>query len=229
MRGGPDGEGPEREGPDGGGTVAGDNGTWEVILDERKALASDLGAVGTDAWETRSLCDDWTVRDVVAHMTATSKLSGPKFLFKIAGAGFNLGRLQRRDIAMERGDSPAETLSRFEAQLDSRGRPPGPLDTMLGEVLVHSEDVRRPLGIAHRYPTEALTRLADFYAGSNLIIGGKRRVDGVTLRATDTDWSHGAGPVAAGPMLEIVLGITGRRNALDRLEGAGVDTLRARS
>lgn len=202
---------------------------WPTIDDERKALASDLEALGAAQWETASLAAAWTVRDVVAHMTATSKLGGPKFFVKLAGSGFSLGRLQARDIKVERGLSPAETLSRFKAQLDSRGRPPGPVDTMLGEVIVHSEDIRRPLRIAHDYPTGALTRVADFYCGSNLIIGGKRRVEGVTLRATDAEWSHGNGPVASGPILEIVLAITGRRPGLDRLEGEGVETLRARS
>ena len=56
-----------------------------VIDAERKALASDLDGLDDDAWNTPSMCGDWTVRDVVAHMTATSKLSAPKFFTKFAG------------------------------------------------------------------------------------------------------------------------------------------------
>ena len=34
---------------------------------------------------------------------------------------------------------------------------------------------------------------ADFLKGSNLIIGTKRRIAGLTLRATDAEWSTGTG------------------------------------
>jgi uncharacterized protein (TIGR03083 family) len=202
---------------------------WPVIDAERKALASDLDGLGDAGWDTPSLCSDWTVRDVVAHMTATSKLSGPTFFLKFAGSGFSLTRVQMKGIGVERGSSQSETLARFKQQIDSRGRPPGPIDAMLGEVIVHSEDIRRPLGLTHTYPTDALARVAQFYARSNLIIGGKRRVNGLTLRATDAEWSHGTGPVVSGPILDLAMAITGRPAVLDNLSGEGVDTLRART
>src|SRR5215468_6950584 len=182
---------------------------WATIDGERDALASDLSSCSPDAWATASLCDDWTIEEVVAHMIATSQMSAPKFFVKFTGSGFSLPKMQAKDIAAERGANPAETLSKFKGRVDSRGRPPGPVDTMLGEVMVHSEDIRRPLGIAHTYPTDALARVADFYVKSNLVIGGKRRVDGVTLQATDIDWSHGSGPAVSGPILDIVLATTG--------------------
>jgi uncharacterized protein (TIGR03083 family) len=99
---------------------------------------------------------------------------------------------------------------------------------MLGETLIHGEDIRRALGIEHSYPTEAAVAAADFYKGSNLILGAKRRITGLSLRATDAEWSHGSGPEAAGPILSLVLAMTGRKGALDDLSGAGVEELRAR-
>jgi hypothetical protein len=62
------------------------------------------------------------------------------------------------------------------------------------QLVVHSGDIRRPLGIAHAYSPEALTGAADFYKSSNLLIGAKKRIAGLTLRATDVDWSTGTGP-----------------------------------
>ena len=70
--------------------------------------------------------------------------------------------------------------------------------------------------------------MTDFYAGSNVLIGGKRRVAGLTLQATDTDWSHGSGPLVSGPARALMLATTGRKAALDELSGPGVETLRAR-
>jgi uncharacterized protein (TIGR03083 family) len=202
---------------------------WPAIHAERKALAAELDGISEEAWGTRSLCSDWTVQDVLAHMTATSKLSGASFFPKLIGSGFSLHRMQAKDIARERGSSGAEALAGFKAQLDSTGRPPGPVETMLGEVLVHSADIRRPLGLSHAYPPEPLMQAADFYKGSNLIVGTKKRIDGVTLRATDVGWSHGDGPLVAGPMLSLLLAMTGRKAALDDLTGEGVTVLRSRT
>jgi hypothetical protein len=60
------------------------------------------------------------------------------------------------------------------------------------------------------------------------VIGGKKRVAGLTLRATDTDWSAGEGPEVRGPAIAILLAISGRAAGLDDLAGEGVETLRPR-
>ena len=127
-----------------------------------------------------------------------------------------------RPVASAPTDDPA---ARFEAVTTSVKHPPGPVDTWLGEVVVHSEDIRRPLGIAHDYPAAALTRVADFYTGSNLIIGAKRRIAGLTLRATDVTWSHGTGPEVSGRLADLIVAMTGRSADLS---GDGVTELRSR-
>jgi uncharacterized protein (TIGR03083 family) len=201
---------------------------WPVIHTERKALAADLQELSADQWSTASLCGEWTVGDVAAHMTATARMTPPVFFAKLAGTGFSLTRLQDKDIAREKGDSPADTLAHFEAIVTSVKHPPGPADTWLGETIIHGEDIRRPLGIRRDYPAGAVARVATFFTGSNLLIGAKRRIEGLTLRATDANWTHGSGPEASGPLLSLVLAMTGRKTALDDLTGEGVATLRAR-
>jgi uncharacterized protein (TIGR03083 family) len=202
---------------------------WLVIHAERKALAADLQVLDDAQWQASSLCGRWTIRDVTAHMTATAKITPPAFFAKLAMSGFSLERLQDKDIAVEKGTSTGDTLARFEAVENSTKHPPGPLDSWLGEAILHAEDIRRPLAIQHDYPTDAVVRLADFYKGSNLVVGTKRRIDGLTLRATDADWSHGSGPEVSGPILPLVMAMTGRKAALDDLTGDGVTTLRGRS
>jgi uncharacterized protein (TIGR03083 family) len=202
---------------------------WPVIHAERKSLAGDLRPLTDEQWATMSLCDGWTVRDVLAHMTSAANLTPPAFFATLIGSGFSFDKLQAKGIAAHRGGSPADTLAAFEQAETSVKHPPGPNDTWLGETIVHSEDIRRPLGIEHEYPTEAVVQVADFYKGSNMLIGSKKRIAGVTLRATDTDWSHGTGPEVAGPILSLVMAMTGRRAALDDLEGDGVAALRSRA
>lgn len=201
---------------------------WPTIHAERRALAGDLAGLSDEQWATPSLCSEWTVRDVLAHMTATAKITPPAFFGKLAGSGFSLAKLQGKDIARERGNSPADTLAGFEAVINSVKHPPGPLDTWLGEAVLHSQDIRTPLGIKHDYPVEALVKVADFYKGSNLIIGARKRIEGLSLRATDTEWSCGSGPEVSGPLLAILMAMTGRKAGLAELSGEGVATLQDR-
>lgn len=202
---------------------------WNLIHPERAALAADLAGLDRAQWATQSLCERWTVRDVLAHMTATAAMTPPMFFAKFLGSRFNFPAMSDKGIQGELGASEAETLDRFRAHLTSTTSPPGPIDSWVGETIVHSEDIRRPLGMTHTYAPEAVLRVADFYKRSNTLIGAKNRIAGVTLRATDTGWSHGSGPEAAGPLLSLVMAMTGRKVALDDLEGDGVEVLRSRT
>ena len=105
---------------------------WPVVRDERSALAADLAPLSEQQSTTPSLCSDWTVQDVLAHMTATAKVTPASFFPKLIGSGFNFGRMQAKDIAAERGGSGAETLSHYENVITSVKGPPGPKDTILG-------------------------------------------------------------------------------------------------
>ena len=201
---------------------------WPVVHAERRALANDLEGLTPEQWQTPSLCPDWTVHDVLAHMVATAKETPLGFLGGMVGSGFRMSAFTEKRIAAERAGGPAATLAAFRAVETSTSAPPGPKLSWLGEALVHAEDIRRPLGIAHHYPADSVTAVTDFYAGSNVLIGGKRRVEGVTLKATDADWSHGSGPVVSGPATALMLATAGRTAPLDELAGPGLQTLRSR-
>src|SRR5215472_4085201 len=202
---------------------------WPLIHAEREALAADLATLTDDQWATRSLCAEWTVRDVLGHMTATAKMTPPKFFADLGGAGFRFNAMNAKNIAREATPDPSDGLAEFRRHLKDTTHPPGPVEAMMGEAVIHSADIRRPLGMSREYPVEALTRVADFFKGSNLLIGAKRRIDGVTLRATDTGWSTGSGPEVTGPHLSLILAMTGRSAALADLSGEGVGTLKSRS
>jgi uncharacterized protein (TIGR03083 family) len=201
---------------------------WPVVHAERRALADDLQGLTPEQWRTPSLSEGRTVEQTLAHMTATAKMTPPRFFLKMAKAGFRFDRMTDAEVAAESAGGPAATLERFRAVEGSTSGPPGPTTSWLGETLVHAEDIRRPLRLAHTYPTDAVTKVIDFYAGSNLLIGGKRRVAGLMLRATDADWSHGSGPVVQGPAMALLMATAGRRAGLEDLDGPGLETLRSR-
>jgi uncharacterized protein (TIGR03083 family) len=201
---------------------------WPTIHGERRSLANELEGLSPEHWETPSLCADWSVHEVLAHLLSSAKMTPPKFFAKFAGAGFNFDKFAARQVAVERAGGPPATLAAFRAATERESAPPGPKETWLGETIVHGEDIRRPLGIKHDYPMPALTRTLTFYSRSNAIIGGRDRVAGLTLKATDADVSLGSGPLVEGPAIALVLAATGRKSALDELSGPGVDELRRR-
>jgi len=202
---------------------------WPLIHAEREALIADLATLTDGQWAARSLCASWTVRDVLGHMITTAKMTPPKFFISMARAGFRFNNMNAKGVAAEATAKPADGLAVFRSHLKDTTHPPGPVEAMLGEAVIHPADIRTPLGIAHQYPEEALTRVADFYKASNLIVGAKQRIDGLTLRATDTGWSTGSGPEVTGPHLSLILAMTGRSAALADLSGEGLGTLKSRS
>lgn len=201
---------------------------WPTIHAERKALGDDLSNLTDAQWKTPSLCEGWDVHECLAHQVATAKLTVGSFFASFIGAGFNMDKMQQKQVVVESQGGPSATLAGWRAVESSTASPPGPKDSWLGEILVHAEDIRRPLGIAHDYPAPWVTRAIDFYSRSNAIIGGKKRVAGVTLKATDTEWSHGTGPLVEGPAIALLMAASGRKAFLDDLSGLGVETLRSR-
>jgi uncharacterized protein (TIGR03083 family) len=201
---------------------------WPTIHAERKALADDLADLTAEQWATQSLCTEWNVHQVLAHQLTAAKMTPPKFFLKFAAAGFNFNKYAAKEVAIDSAGGPAATLAAFRAAMPRETAPPGPKETWLGEAFVHGEDIRRPLGINRDYPLPEVARAIAFYARSNVIIGGRTRVAGLTLKATDTDFSVGTGPLVEGPAVSLLLAAAGRKSALDELSGPGVETLRER-
>ena len=92
----------------------------------------------------------------------------------------------------------------------------------LTEAVVHHQDMRRPLGFPRAIPEERLRVALGVIANRpGTGTGGTRRRRGVTLTATDIDWSIGSGTEVSGPGEAILMALAGRRDALDELSGDG--------
>src|SRR5437899_2916883 len=104
-------------------------GAWNLVADERRALAGDLANLTQEQWQTRSLCDAWTVHEVLGHQIATAVMTPPKFLAQLASAGFNFTKMSHKDVAKHTAAAPADTLAAFRAVETSTKHPPGPFDS----------------------------------------------------------------------------------------------------
>ncbi|WP_217145833.1 maleylpyruvate isomerase family mycothiol-dependent enzyme [Streptomyces sp. AC627_RSS907] len=203
-------------------------GFWPLIHGERAALAADLADLSEDRWATPSLCAGLTVREVLAHLTAGASLNGVRWLAGVIRCRFDFDRQVAMRLAEQLGATPAETLERFRRVVPSRTKPPLPAVAMLGETLVHAEDIRRPLGIRRDYPAEVVTRVAEYYQGSDLVVPAKGRIGGLRLVAQDGPFETGSGALVSGSTLALTMAMTGRAAYLDDLEGDGVERLRER-
>lgn len=201
---------------------------WPLIQTERAALAADLADLTDGQWATTSLCTGLSVREVLAHLTASANLNAVRWMAGVIRCRFDFDKMVAMRLAEHLGASPAETLERFRRSVPSRTKPPVPVMALLGEAIVHGEDIRRPLGIRHPYPVDTLTRVAEYYRSTDQVVLAKGRVDGLRLVATDGPFTAGSGPVVSGTTVALILAMTGRGAYCDDLEGDGVETLRAR-
>jgi uncharacterized protein (TIGR03083 family) len=142
--------------------------------------------------------------------------------------GFNFSKFMDNFLVQFNQGSNADVLAGFAKTVENPKNPPGPKYVALGEFMCHGEDIRRAVGSCGEHPAEHLVALAEMYKETGAPIRGKKRLDGLRLRATDTDWTTGDGPEVAGPAMDLILAMTGRSAALDSCEGDGVSILRQR-
>jgi uncharacterized protein (TIGR03083 family) len=203
--------------------------TWKFIHGERSGMADTLGSLSSEQWSTLSWCQGWSVQDTAGHILAAAEQTPLNFYKELLMAGFRFHVFTDRAAKRLAGIGPDELVRRLRARTTTTNHPPAPVMAMLGEIVVHGEDIRRPLGLDHQSPEPALVAVADSWKNSNLLIGAKRRIAGLRLRATDTEWSHGDGPEVSGPLVSLILAMVGRKQVHPDLAGDGLVVLSNRA
>lgn len=207
------------------------SGLWPSVHTERAALADDLADLTDGQWTTTSLCTEFTVREVLAHLTAGASLTFPRWMAGVIRCRFDFDKQVALRLAEHLGDSPTDTLARFRRSVTSTTTPLGRRGSPVGalaETVVHAEDIRRPLGIRRDYPSKVATQVAENFRGTDLVVLAKGRVKDLRLEATDGPFSAGSGPLVSGPTVALIMAMTGRAAYCDELGGDGVATLRER-
>lgn len=200
---------------------------WANVHAERAGLVDDLSGDPHLDWTTPSLCAGWDIRDVVAHLAATATLSRWRFFGEFLRAGFSPDRIVDRQIDLARSRPAAESLDALQSAIYCTASPPQPTITRVIEIVVHGEDVRRPLRIDHDYVTTHVGAALRFLARDRRS-GAKARMTGLELHATDTDIAVGHGEWVEGPAVSLLLAVCGRCAALADLSGPGHAELRRR-
>jgi uncharacterized protein (TIGR03083 family) len=195
---------------------------------ERAALADELAGIGQHQWHQPSLCGRWSIEEVVAHLTAVASIGRLRWIASVVGARFDFDQHNDRRLVECRGANPAETLERFRGVIDSTVAPTRHTAALLGEVIVHGQDIRRPLGLVRTPAVDTVTTVARFYASRNFTVPSRSAIAGVRLQATDGPFASGSGPLVRGTTLALTMAMAGRGDYYDDLTGPGLPIIRAR-
>lgn len=196
---------------------------------ERRALADYAEGLDDAAWATPSLCTAWTVREVVAHLTLTTRATIPFLVRAAIRARGSFDRMEAEEARRRAAAfAPGELVEQLRESAASSRRFPGstPMDPLM-DLVVHAQDIARPLGRAYRSPSRVVVASLGHVA-ANRFLGGPRRVAGLELVATDADRSSGAGPQVRGTAEDLLLVAAGRPAGLAGLAGPGVGVLAGR-
>jgi uncharacterized protein (TIGR03083 family) len=204
--------------------------TWASIASGRTALSDYLDGLTAADWSRPSLCAGWTVKDVAAHMLVIPTMSKGKVFGSFLRSGFNLDKMNATLVAQQTSAmSNADIAAATRASAGSRSMPPGlKLPGVLTELAVHASDIAGGVGTPFALPVDTYVAALDHVKNVQPVLGTKKRIAGLTLRATDAAWSTGSGPAVEGPAQQLLLAVTGRRSGLEQLSGDGLATLRAR-
>lgn len=198
---------------------------WDHTVAQRQALADILRGLTDEQWEHPSLCEGWRVRDVAAHVISSPQLDWGASLRVLPGLWRGYNGMIFHDVLRRGQASPEDILAQFDRFAAVR-RGPAVVTHVepLLDILVHTQDIVRPLGIDHHMPPEAAAVAAD-RARLLRMAGGRIRSLGMT--ATDTDWARGDDALVEGTMEELLMLCTGRAPRWERLMGEGVADARA--
>ena len=200
------------------------------IADERRGLADQLSGLTDEQRATQSLCSEWSVQDVAAHLIVPLEVSIPKFMLAMLVCRGNFDRANVR-LARQQSQRPFEEIvETLRRKADTRFTPPGGgPEAPLTDVLVHGLDIRWPLQLTRQVPAERLrTSLTYLTTPAARDLVPKGLLDGLRLEAIDVDWAHGSSPVVSDNAEALLLAMTGRTIALSHLDGDGVAALRSR-
>ncbi|MEU4421725.1 maleylpyruvate isomerase family mycothiol-dependent enzyme [Actinoplanes sp. NPDC024001] len=203
----------------------------EMIADERRRLADLVDSLTEEQLQTRSLCAAWTAKEVVGHLVAVVAASNTAALKLLLTSGFSIHKANAR-LAAQTAERPAPELAALlREHATNPFRPPVVGHPgALTDLQIHSQDIRRPLGLPHQLRPERMRISLDFLVGGRAVgFTPKKRPAGLRFETTDLDWAHGAGPAVRGTGEAVMLALAGREAAFADLDGDGVAVLRRRA
>jgi len=173
-------------------------------------LADLLASVPVETWDAPSLCTNWHVRHVVAHMTMPARFTPEQFGAEMAAVGGDFTALSDTVAARDASLPLADHVDALRSPLLHAWQPPGGgAAGALSHAVIHSLDVTVALDRPAVAPDDAVVAVLDQLTAANGALFGVD-LSGVRLEAADTDWSWGSGDAVRGDSGHLVALLSGR-------------------
>jgi uncharacterized protein (TIGR03083 family) len=196
---------------------------------ERARLLETLEGLTHDQWASPSLCSGWSIRDLVVHLLMPYEVSAPRFVAMMLRARFAFDRAADRWARADSRPPPQVIAGLRETEHRRFGVPGAGAAAPLSHLVIHAQDVYRPLGIpSPTDPDTAAVVLDELMTPRAQRALSPGLLDGLAFRATDADWRHGSGAEVSGPATALLTTLAGRSAALPDLAGDGVAQLTGR-
>ncbi|MFD5175375.1 maleylpyruvate isomerase family mycothiol-dependent enzyme [Nocardia sp. NPDC058379] len=184
---------------------------WRIIAEQRRAIADLLTTLTPAELDSPSLCDRWRIRDVAAHVALAPQPPGPLCMLREAARARGSFHRLNHDIAVRHADATPDLAADLSVVADSRRLPVVTnYRNIHYDVIVHAQDIARPLGRTIAVDPAAAAVAAQRVWTMGWPFWAKRRLADVTLVAEDSPWTVGSGPEIRGTTLDLLLLLTGR-------------------
>jgi uncharacterized protein (TIGR03083 family) len=184
---------------------------WRELLELSRQLSAE-------EWNTPSLCEGWTVRDVLAHILGEQRDS---LLYFTSGSPH---KANQKAVDKRKNLPISSLIEELESVIVKPGILTKVITTlMLEDNWVHQQDMRWVLD-ENRQRQQKPEKVLQILTVLNKT--ALKKYPGVKFQATDLDWSIGEGKEVRGTGEAVAMFLARRPVALKKLEGDGLALLK---
>ena len=175
-----------------------------------EGLAELLATAAVEVWDAPSLCEQWLVRHVIAHVTMPARLTPEQFGAEMAAAGGDFTVLSDSVATRDASLPVTDLLDQLRGPSLHAWQPPGDgAAAALSHAVIHSLDVTIALDRPAVAPAQATAAALDQLTAARGTWFGVDLTD-VRIEAADMDWSWGNGQLVRADSGSLVALLSGR-------------------
>lgn len=200
----------------------------ELAREERADFTAYVSLLTPSQWQAPTLCDGWSVHDLVAHVVSYEELGLGALAARFLRGRLSPDRINALGVEQYGSCTPDDLVEMVRRHVSPRGLTAGFGGAIaLTDTVIHHQDIRLALGHNRTIPPARL-QVALPFAMVAPPIRGAWTTRKLRVVATDLDWAFGWGPEVRGSAQALLMAVAGRSATLDELTGPGLDTLRRR-